>query len=247
LRSGVLFTVVSQPGIGRTTLALFMAYMAARSRATALFAAVGLDETEAVARLAARALNREHPELVAPYGAIWSGQALALAEVRAPLLSAVDTVVKKVGSHLHFHRAGSLEATGALAECAAELWQRHDRVVVVVDDLEGFFASSDGSATKQTAINASVGGRVMQVAFDLKSIAEQGCAVVATALSSHSDLVAPASTVVAELRAQATPEGETAGREVQALELVVLKNRLGPTGVVPLRMIPAAGVIEEFR
>ncbi|MGC4089553.1 MAG: DnaB-like helicase C-terminal domain-containing protein [Polyangiaceae bacterium] len=134
LRPGVLVTVLSPPGMGRSTLALFIAYMAARSRASALLSGVGLDDTEVMARLAARALHRECPDMATAYGAIWSGQALSQPEVRAPVLGAVETVSRKVGSNLHLRRAGSLEATGLLAECAAELWSRYERVVLVVDD-----------------------------------------------------------------------------------------------------------------
>lgn len=250
LRPGILLTLLSPPGLGRTTLALFMAYMAARSRASTLFTSVGLDDTEIVSRLAARALHRESPEIAAGYGSIWSGQALALADVRGPLLGAVETVARKVGSHLHLRRAGSLEPTGVLAECAAELWSRHERVVVVVDDLEAYYASSDGNAAKQASVNASLDSRIMQIAFDLKSLAEQGCAVIATALSNHSSLVTQASSLVLELRpAQRSPVGleSELGLGARELDLVVLKNRLGAGGSIPLRMVPGAGFVEEGR
>ncbi|HET9930703.1 MAG TPA: DnaB-like helicase C-terminal domain-containing protein [Polyangiaceae bacterium] len=250
LRPGVLVTVVSAPGLGRSTFALFMAYMAARSRASTLFTAVGLDDTEIVARLAARALHRERPEIAAAYGAIWSGRALTQPEVRAPLLGAIETVVRKVGSSLHLKRAGSLEATGVLAESASELWTRSERVVVVVDDLEAYYASSDGNPAKQASVNASLAGRVMQVAFDLKSVAEQGCAVVATALSCHAELVMPASSLTLELRAssrEATGLPSELSLGARELDLVVLKNRLGEAGSIPIRMVPGAGFVEERR
>lgn len=250
LRPGLLVTVMSAPGVGRTTLALFLAYMAARARASTLFTSVGLDDTEVVARLAARALHRERPEIAAAYGAIWTGRALAQPEVRAPLLAAIETVVRKVGSSLHLKRAGSLEPTGILAESAAELWSRSERVVVVVDDIEGYFASSDGNAAKLASVNASLEGRVMQVAFDLKSVAEQGCAVVATALSRHAELVMPASSLALELR-PATRESNGLPNELalgaRELDLVVLKNRLGQGGSIPIRMVPGAAFVEERR
>lgn len=248
LRPGLLVTVLSPPGLGRSTIALFMAYMAARSRASTLLTSVGLDDTEVVARLAARALHRELPEVATGYGTVWTGSALAQSEVRGPLLGAIETVVRKVGSSLHLRRAGSLEATGVLAESASELWSRSERVVVVVDDVEGYYASSDGNAAKQASVNASLEGRVMQVAFDLKSIAEQGCAVVATALSCHASLVMPASSLALELRPSTRALQGLAGElslGARELDLVVLKNRLGPSGSIPLRMVPGAGFVEE--
>jgi replicative DNA helicase len=250
LRPGVLVSLVSAPGLGRSTLALFMAYMAARARASTLFTAVGLDDTEIVSRLAARALHRECPEIAAGYGAIWTGQALAQADVRAPLLGAIETVARKVGSNLYLRRAGSLEATGVLAESAAELWSRYERVVVVVDDLEAYYASSDGNGAKQASANASLESRIMQVSFDLKSIAEQGCAVIATAMGRHAPLVMQASTLVLELRiGEREASGFDAEIELGAreIDLVVLKNRLGKSGTIPIRMVPGAGFVEERR
>jgi len=249
LRPGTVLGLVSEPGFGRTTLALLMAYMAARSKAVSLFTAVALDDTEVVARLAARALHREHPDAQVPYGAIWSGQALQDPELMPQLLDAVDTVTRKVGSHLYLHRASSLEPTGALAERAAQLWSRSDRVLLAVDDIEGLYASADGSASKQAAVNATLEGRVAQAAFDLKAIAEQGCAVVVTALSRHAELLAPSVTVLAELRAPAVMDGAIPeallALGARNVELLVTKNRLGATGVVQLRLMPAAGLAEE--
>lgn len=246
----MLLTLTSAPGLGRSTLALFMAYMAARARTSTLFTAVGLDDTEIVARLAARALHRECPEIATGYGAIWTGRALAQADVRAPLLGAIETVTRKVGSHLYLRRAGSLEATGVLAESAAELWARYERVLVVVDDLEAYYASSDGNSVKQASANASLESRVMQVSYDLKSIAEQGCAVIATAMSCHAALVMQASSLVLELR-ESTREASGLDTEIELgareLDLVVLKNRLGPVGTIAVRMVPGAGFVEERR
>jgi hypothetical protein len=249
LRSGMVLGLVSEPGFGRTTLALLMAYMAARSKASAIFCAVALDDTEIVARLAARALHRERPDAQLPYGSIWSGQALQDPDLMPLLLDAVDTVVRKVGSHLYLHRAASLEPTGALAERASQLWSRSERVLLVVDDIEGLYASADGSASKQAAVNATLSGRIGQSAFDLKAIAEQGCAVVVTALTRHAELLAPATTVLAELRATAAVKGAIPeallALGAQNVELVVRKNRLGATGVIPLRLVPGAGLAEE--
>ena len=73
--------------------------MAARTKAAVLFTSASLDETEMMARLAARALHREHPDSRTPYGAIWSGQAWQDEATRRPVGAAVETVVKKVGAH----------------------------------------------------------------------------------------------------------------------------------------------------
>jgi replicative DNA helicase len=86
-----------------------------------------------------------------------------------------------------------------------------------------------------------------QVAYDLKRIADQGCAVILTSLSRHADLVSPAATLSAELR---LPEGSGSGLAERVhgsrpLELVVTKNRLGPTGVIALRFTPGAAAFEE--
>jgi hypothetical protein len=249
LRSGTLLGVVSEPGLGRTTLSLVMAYMAARSKASAMFAAVDLDDTEIVARLAARALHRERPDAQVPYGSIWSGHALQEPELTPSLLNAVETMVRKVGSQLYLHRASSLEPTGILAECAAHLWSRNDRVVLVVDDIEGFYASADGSVSKQGAANATLSGRIAQVAFDLKAIADQGCAVIVTALACHAQLIAPATTALAELSLTA-PSNALIPEALLALgarnvDLKLSKNRLGASGLVSLRLVPGAGLVEE--
>src|SRR5678815_2254022 len=58
LRSGTHLLVTGAPGVGKTAFALMLAYMAARSKAAVLFSSVGLDDTEVVARLAARAVHR---------------------------------------------------------------------------------------------------------------------------------------------------------------------------------------------
>ncbi len=87
-------------------------------------------------------------------------------------------------------------------------------------------------------------GRVTHVAYDLRRIAEQGCAVVFTTLARHADLVAPAVTIAGELRALDQPPAEDGAR---ALEFFVYKNRIGETGSVALRFIPGAGPVEESK
>jgi hypothetical protein len=212
-----------------------------------MFTSVSLDETEVMARLAARALHREHPESKTPYGSIWTGQAWQDDAVRKPVSTAVETVVKKVGSHLHLYRADPFETTGKLAARASQLWARHDRVIMVVDDLEAFAAGSEGKPSAEA--NSGLDSRMAQVAFELRRICDEGCSVVATVLQRNAELVASAVTLAAELRAKETlldavPERLLA-LGARPVDLVITKNRLGPTGIVPLRFVPGAGLFEE--
>lgn len=249
LRTGTLLSVAGSAGVGKTSLALFFAYMAARARAATLFVSPVLDETEVVARLAARALHRDHPESRVSYGAIWTGQAWQDVATHAPVSAAVETVVKKVGSMFHVHKTDGFETTSAIAAAAAELWARHERVVVVIDGIETFSAHVGGDRERAAQANAALDNRVGQVALELRRIAEGGAAVIVTALSRHSDLVAAAATLSADLRAidaSGSPLNERhlalGGRPV---ELVVRKNHAGPTGIVPLRFIAGAATFEE--
>ncbi len=191
LRSGSVLAISGAPGVGRTAFALLIGYMAARAKAGVVFASASLDPTEVVARLAARALYREFPEVDAPYGMIWSGQALRDAATHRAVADSVETVVKKVGAQFHLYRATGLESTRSLAECAAHQWSRHERALLVVDDIEAFSAAGDGSLAQAAAANGSMEARVTQIAYDLRRIAEQGCAVVFTTLGRHADFVAP--------------------------------------------------------
>lgn len=247
LRTGTVLALSGRPGVGRTAFALLVAYIAARSRAGVVFASASLDPTEVMARLAARALHREYPNADTPYGEIWSGNAWNDDLTRRPVADAVETVIKKVGTQLHLYRASSLEPTVSLADCAAQQWSRHDRVVLVVDDIEAFYATGDGSAAHVAAVNSSLGGRVTQVAYDLKRIADQGCAVIVTSLPQHADLVTPAATLAAELRPSKIAGSGLSERVLgtRSVELFVTKNRLGPTGLIPLRFVPGAAAFEE--
>lgn len=249
LRAGTLVAISGQPGSGRTAFALLLAYMAARARAAVVFASVSLDETEIMARLAARALHREYPDARTPYGAIWSGQAWQDDLTRRPVGESVDTVVKKVGTHLHLYRAHPFESAGNIALAAAHLWGRHERVVVVVDDIEAFSAEVAGRTDATLAANSSFENRIAQVAFGLRHLAEQGCAVVATLLSAHVPMVSPAATLAAELRLSGSAPVTTPERLLvlgaRPVDLAITKNRVGATGVVPLRFIPGAAVFEE--
>jgi predicted ATP-dependent serine protease len=242
LRSGTVLALAGAPGVGRTALALLMAYMAARAKAGVVFASASLDATEVMARLAARALHREYPDARTPYGMIWSGQAWQDAATHRAVADSVETVVKKVGAQLHLYRASGLESTTSLAECASQQWSRHERAVLVVDDIEAFSATGDGSIAHAAAANGSMEGRVTHVAYDLRRIADQGCAVIFTTLSRHADLVAPAVTLAAELREVREASRD---RDERSMELVVYKNRIGETGIVPLRFVPGAGSFEE--
>lgn len=242
LRSGTVLAIAGAPGVGRTALALLIAYMAARAKAGVVFASAALDPTEVMARLAARALHREYPDAETPYGAIWSGRAWQDAATHRAVSGAVDTVLKKVGAQLHLYRAIGLESTQALGECAAHQYSRHERAALVVDDVEAFSASGGHSAAHAAAANSSLSGRVMHVAFDLRRIADLGCSVVLTTLSRHAEFVAPAATLAAELRE--LPQNRAASGE-RSVELHVYKNRLGETGTIPLRFVPGAGLFEE--
>ncbi len=249
LRTGTLMSLAGAPGVGKTAFALLLAYMTARARAAVVFASVSLDETEIVARLAARALHREFPDVRTPYGEIWSGQAWQDERTRRPVAEAVETVVKKVGNHLHLHRAKPFESTSTLAKLVSHLWGRHDRVVLVVDGIEAFCVGG-GEGKRAAVVNGSYDARVAQVAHELRQLANEGCAVVATVQSRSAALVTPAATLSCEVRA--VEEGSLAPMPEKLLalgarpvDLVVTKNAVGPTGIVPLRFIAGAALFEE--
>ncbi|HEY3233701.1 MAG TPA: DnaB-like helicase C-terminal domain-containing protein, partial [Polyangiaceae bacterium] len=207
LRAGVLMVVGGAPGVGRTAFALLLAYMAARARAAAIFASASLDETEVIARLAARALHREYPDATTSYGAIWSGQAWQDDVTRRAVTQSVDTVVKKVGGSFYVHRTRPFASTAELGKGVAQLWGRYDKVLLVVDDMETYAASVDEQPEQAAMVNQSYESRIAQVGFELAQLAEQGCAVVATVLARHLDLASPSATLAAELRpSSAAPE-----------------------------------------
>lgn len=250
LRTGTLLSLAGPPGAGKTAFALWLAYIAARSRAGVLFASTTLDETELMARLAARALHREYPESRTPYGALWTGQAWQEDETRGPVSSAVDTVCKKVGNHFHVHRADPFESTATLRGHAGELWRRYDRVVLVIDGLEAFSASTGGDPQRAAAANASLDGRIAEVGFELRRLADEGCAVVTTVQSRSADLVSTAATIAADIRTLDAASPVPVSERLLALgsrpvELVIRKNHVGPTGIVPLRFIAGAATFEE--
>jgi hypothetical protein len=249
LRTGTLVAITGESGVGKTAFALLLAYMAARARAAVLFASVTMDETEVMARLAARALYRDYPDSATPYGAIWSGNAWHDEYTRNAVGTSVETAVGKVGQLLHLHRARPLEFTSDLADCAAHLWARHDRVVLVVDGVEAFCASAGGDLSRRVAANGSYRNRVAQVCCELRQVADSGCALVVSAQQHVSELVAPAATLAMEMRPVPGSRAALSERHralgARSIDLVVTKNQLGPTGTVPLEFIAGAAVFEE--
>ena len=251
MRSGMLMALSGPAGSGRTAVALALAYFAARARAGVVLGGAAVDPTEIVARLAARALHREYPDARTSYGEIWTGQAWADDASRRPIADAIDTVMKKVGSQLHLFRGTGLETTQALAECVAQQWARSERVLLVVDDVEGFLAMGDGGMTRAALVNGSFEARLTQVGYELRRIAEQGACVIATVLSEHLSLISPAATLAVELEAREAPAQDLTDRlrklGARHLVLKVTKNRVGRTGEVPLSFVPGAGTVEELR
>jgi hypothetical protein len=233
LRTGDHCVIAGVSGVGKTALALMLAYMAARSKAATVFAAVALDDTEILARLAARALHREYANVEATYGTIWTGHAMQDPMLRPAVTGSLDTVVKKVGGLLHLHDARPMESTAVIAARASYLWARHERVVIVVDGLEGFAAAGAGDPAAANAANSSYHGRISAVAYELSSLARMGCAVISTCQQINASVVAP------------RRKGEIDPLKRRGVDCVVTKNRTGPTCTVPLSYFAAGSVFEE--
>lgn len=243
LRSGTHLLISGAPGTGKTALALMLAYMAARAKASVLYASVGLDDTEVMSRLAARALHREYQNVTATYGTIWSGLSLQDPALRAPISGCMNGVVKKVGEHLHLLASEPMDDVSVLSDHAGYLWARNERVLVVVDGVEAYTGFGAGA-------NVSFDARMSLVAYELSRLASQGCAVITTCQAATAAMVAPAATVFAEL----VPARDPVSREKmkkkfpvdsRAMDLTIVKNRLGPTPAVPLVYLAAASVFEE--
>lgn len=245
LRSGTHLLVSGGPGVGKTAFVLMLAYLAARARASVLFSSVGLDETEMMARLTARALHREYQNVNATYGTIWSGVSLQDPSLRGPISTCLATVAKKVGEHLHFHAADPMEDVASLADQAAFLWARNERVVVVVDGAEAYSA---GDVSGTVGALGTYDARLCLVAYELSRLAGQGCAVITTCSSVNAHLLEPAATVMGELRPVREPSPKGVKKkivEARPMDLVIVKNRLGPTPTLPLAYAAAASVFEE--
>jgi len=219
LRPGTVLALTGAPGSGRTSLALTIAYMAARASAGVVFATRGVEETELVARLAARALRRAYPASQVTYGDILAGGVYENDTVRRAVSEAVDTVVEKVGTHLHLARVGATDSLALLVEQSAQLWARHERMVLLVDDIEGLAVTEAGE----------LGARLTAVAYELRQLADQGCAIVFTALERHAELVAPAATMLVSVASGVSEDGKNV-----PLTLHIRKNRWGAGGVFAL-------------
>jgi hypothetical protein len=245
LRSGTHLVGSGGPGSGKTALALMLAYIAARAKASVLFTSVGLDETEIIARLAARTLHREYQNVSATYGTIWSGVSMQDEALRQPIAGCLNSITKKVGEHLHLHMAEPMQDVAWLADQAALLWARNERVVIVVDGAEGYTAPALGAPA-----SASLDARLLAVAYELSHLASQGCAVISTCSSAAAPFLAPAATVAAELRPAREPSAKGGAKKkaqlgARSMDLAIQKNRFGPTPTVPLVYLAAASVFEE--
>jgi archaellum biogenesis ATPase FlaH len=220
LRPGTVLALTGAPGSGRTSLALTIAYMAARASAGVVFATRGVEETELVARLAARALRRAYPASQVTYGDILTGSIYDNDAVRRAVSEAVDTVVEKVGAHLHLARFGATDTLALLVERSTPLWARYERVVLLVDDVEALAVTEPGDFS----------ARLAALAYELRQLADQGCSVVFTALERNADCIAPAATMLISMTPGASDDGKTV-----PLTLQVRKNRVGAGGSFALR------------
>ena len=229
LRPGMVLGLSGAPGSGRTSLALMLAYMAARTQAGVCFTGRAIDDTEVLARFAARALRRTYPASEVTYGDIWTGAAQRTDSVRRAISTAVDTVVEKVGAHFYFARLAAGESLRDVAERCTQLWARYERVVLVLDDIEGLITPS-----------SSLDANLVNLAYELKEIADHGCAVVFSVLDRHAELVASAATAMISIRGEARVPGEAG-----LVELRVTKNRLGPIGTIELSVLFAASEFKD--
>jgi hypothetical protein len=248
LRPDTLLCISGAPGCGKTALALLMAYMAARSRAAVIFASATLDETEVVARLAARAMYREYPESDTPYGDIWSGDAWQDDFTRQAVGTSVNIAMRKVGDLLHLFRTRASDSTSELAAAVAFLLSRHERVLLVADGIESFTVAAGGDPVRAAGLNADYANRISQVAHEFRQMASTGCSVVVTCQQQAQHLVLPAATAGCELIDAETdvtssnPREEALGSRPVLLNLV--KNRVGPRATIPLRFVAGSSVFE---
>jgi archaellum biogenesis ATPase FlaH len=248
LRSDTLLSITGVPGCGKTALALMIAYMAARSRAAVIFASATLDETDVVARLAARAMYREYPESETPYGDIWSGDAWQEDFTRQAVGTSVNVAVHKVGDLLHLFRTRASDSTAEIAAAVAYLSSRHERVVLVVDGMEAFAAAAGGDPGRAAGLNADYSNRISQVSHEFRQMAGNGCAVVVTCQPQSLHLILPAATAGCELTdvtggsTAYEPRDVALGTRQVVLNLV--KNHVGPKAQIPLRFVAGSSVFE---
>jgi hypothetical protein len=207
-----------------------LAYMAARTQAGVCFAARGLDETELVARLAARALRKSYPSSELTYGDILSGNALT-DTVRSAVSAAVETVVEKIGQHFYFSPLAGGTSLAEWVKRSFQLWGRHERMVLVFDDLEGLLAPGE-----------PLDAGLLRVGYELKALTEHGCSVVFTVLDVHTPLIAPTADALVKL---SSPVNHSAAGP-KSLEMQLFKNRLGPTGAVSLEVLFGATEFHEL-
>lgn len=249
LRNGSLFALSGGPGLGKTAFLLLLSYMAARTRAAVLFVSAALDETEIVARLAARALYREYPESQTAYGAIWSGEAWQDESTREAVGTCVDLAISKVGQFFHLYRARPFESVTEITSAAAQLWARHERVSVFVDGVEALSSSAGADSARSAAVNGDLANRMTQVGYELRQLADGGCAVVVTSELANAHRLLPSATLAAKLVPAHAPLEPLPSRDRilggQGIDLMVTKNTVGPRGVIPLKFIAGGAVFEE--
>jgi hypothetical protein len=223
--------------------------MAARSRAAVVFASATLDESELLSRLAARALYREYPDSQTSYGEIWSGEAFRDDVGRGAVGASINVAVRKVGGLLHFYRARPFENTLELGAAASQVLGRHERVLVVIDGAEAFSVSAGGDGARAAIVNSSLENRMTMLGYELRQLAEGGCAVVATVPSELLPCLCGSATLTAEIVATTrTVESESSRDKAlgaKTVDFVVKKNRMGKTGVIPLKFVAAGSVFEE--
>lgn len=249
LRNGALCVLSGAPGAGKTSFLLLLAYMAARARGAVVFASAALDETEVVARMAARALYREYPESATAYGAIWSGDAWQDDFTRSAVSTSVNVAMRKVGQLFHLFKARPFDTTLEISAAAAHLWGRHERVLLFIDGVEALGASVAGDAARAATINGDFANRMTQVGYELRHLADGGCAIVVTAEQQNARWFMPCATMAAELVPSRRALERLGSRDrvlgAQGVDLVVTKNQVGPTGTIALKFIAGGAVFEE--
>jgi len=249
LRNGTMAVLSGPPGAGKSSFLLLLAYMAARARGAVVFVSAALDETEVFARLAARALYRDYPDSATSYGAIWSGEAWQDDFTRNAVGTSVNVAIRKVGQLFHLFKAKPFDTTLEISAAASHLWGRHERVLLFIDGVEALGASVAGDTARAATINSDFSSRLTQVGYELRHLAEGGCAVVVTAARDNAQWLMPSATVAAELiparRALESLSHRDRVLGAQGVDLVVTKNHVGPSGTIAMKFIAGGAVFEE--